>query len=252
MTVIKSQEELAIEPIESIESIDSIEELRRKLAAVTLELRNTQLDLMDTKDDLESSQADLDAALSNLEEKELELKNTKLAPANSEYARQVAKVELDKELSSHAETKLELKNIKGALVNSERAHQEANRDRVMPRTHKEQEVFIVVKFQIPQPRFRIFAMKRQTVDRVLKQFFADHANLDPIEIKKLRFDPSPRGENVIQHMRRDKDAPIKLTNRSFVLRDNNDTEPEMIEYITKVFNTYTDNCSEAAVVSKSE
>ncbi|KAF9350961.1 hypothetical protein BGX26_010914 [Mortierella sp. AD094] len=77
-------------------------------------------------------------------------------------------------------------------------------------------------------------MQRQTVDRILTQFIADNANLDPIELKELRFDPSPRGENVIQHMRRDKDAPIKLTNRSFVLRG---TEPEMIAYIRKVFNS---------------
>ncbi|KAF9409505.1 hypothetical protein BGZ76_005675, partial [Entomortierella beljakovae] len=52
-------------------------------------------------------------------------------------------------------------------------------------------------------------------------------------------DPSPRGENVIQHMRRDKGAPIKLTNRCFVLRSKDNTEPEMIEYITKGFHTYT-------------
>ncbi|KAG0011733.1 hypothetical protein BGZ80_000453 [Entomortierella chlamydospora] len=133
----------------------NIEKLQEKVAALTLELRNTQLDLMDTKDDLESTQADLDAALSNLEEKELD-----------EYARQGTKAELDKELSSHAETKLELQNIKDALVNSERAHQEANRNQVLPRPPKEQEVF--VKFQTPQPRLRIFTMQRQTVDRVLK------------------------------------------------------------------------------------
>ncbi|KAF9342569.1 hypothetical protein BGX26_007274 [Mortierella sp. AD094] len=50
----------------------AIEALRRKLAAVSLELRNTQVDLMDAKDNLESSQADLDAALSNLAERERE------------------------------------------------------------------------------------------------------------------------------------------------------------------------------------
>ncbi|KAF8943718.1 hypothetical protein BGZ46_006421, partial [Entomortierella lignicola] len=70
-------------------------------------------------------------------------------------------------------------------------------------------------------------------------FIDDNAELDPIEIKELRFDPSPRGENVIQHMRRDKDAPIKVTNRSFVLRGEENSEPEMIEYIIKMFNTYT-------------
>ncbi|KAF9998521.1 hypothetical protein BGZ80_006764 [Entomortierella chlamydospora] len=189
---------------------------------------------MDAKDDLESTQADLDAALSSLEENDLELKNSKFALANSEYACQGTKAELDKELSSHAETKLKLHSIKDTLVNSERARQEANRNRILPRPPKEQEVFVV------------------TVDHVLKQFIADNANLDPIELKELWFDPSPRGENVIQHMRRDKDAPIKLTNRSFVLRDDNNTESEIIEYITKVFNTYTKESPAAAVGPESD
>ncbi|KAF9435901.1 hypothetical protein BGZ76_005295, partial [Entomortierella beljakovae] len=211
----------------------NIERLQEKVAALTLQLRNTQLDLMDVKDDLESTQADLDEALCNLEEKEQELKNSELALANSEYARQATKTELNDELSAHVETKLKLQNVKDALVNSERARLEANRNRVLPRLPKEQEVFVVVKFQTPQPRFRIFTMQRRTVDRTLKQFIAENADLDPIELKKLRFDPSPRGENVIQHMRRDKDAPIKLTNRSFVLRSEDNTEAEMIAYIRK-------------------
>ncbi|KAF9172170.1 hypothetical protein BGX21_006281 [Mortierella sp. AD011] len=216
----------------------NIEKLQEELAALMLELRDTKQDLLDAEEALESTQADLDVALSNLVERELELENTKAALANSEHARQDARAELDKEPSGHAKTKLELQNIKDTLVNCERARQEANRNRVLPRPPKEQEVFAVVKLQIPQPRFRIFTIQRQTVGRILKQFITDNADLDPIELKKLRFDPSPRGENIIQHMRRDKNAPIKLTNRSFVLRDKN-TEPEMIEYITKAFNTYT-------------
>ncbi|KAF9910907.1 hypothetical protein BX616_010752 [Lobosporangium transversale] len=198
---------------------------------------------MDAKDDLESTQSDLDTALSNLEEKELELKNSKLALANSEYARQGTKAELDKELSSHAETKLELQNVKDAFVNCERALQEANQNRVLPRPSKDQEIFVVLKFQKPQPLpvggFRIFAQQRKLIDGRVKQFITDNPELDAIEVKELRFDPSPRGDNVIQHMRRDKDAPIKLNNRSFVLRSENNTEAEMIGYITKVFHTYT-------------
>ncbi|KAF9199338.1 hypothetical protein BGZ49_010564, partial [Haplosporangium sp. Z 27] len=214
----------------------NIDKLQEELAALTLELRNERQDLLDAEKDLESTQVDLDTALSNLAERDLELENTKAALSNSDHARQEAKAKLDKELSAHAETKLELQNIKDALVNSERARQEANRNRL----------------QTPQPRFRIFTMQRQTVDRILKQFIADNANLDPIELKNLRFDPSPKGENVIQHMRRDKDAPIKLTNRSFVLRGDNNTEPEMIEYITKVFNTYTKDSPAAAANLESD
>ncbi|KAF8970750.1 hypothetical protein BGZ46_010403 [Entomortierella lignicola] len=221
----------------------NIDKLQEKVAALTLQLRNTQLDLMDVKDDLESTQADLDTALSNLVEKEQELKNSELAFANSEYARQVAKAELNEELSAHAETKLKLQNIKNELVNSERARQEANRNRVLPRPPKDQEVFVVLRFKKPQPLpvggFRIFAQQRKLIDIKVNQFIADNPELDAVKVKELRFDPSPRGENVIQHMKRDKDAPIKLKYRSFVLRGNDNTEPEMIEYITKVFHTYT-------------
>ncbi|KAF9999548.1 hypothetical protein BGZ80_002866 [Entomortierella chlamydospora] len=130
----------------------------------------------------------------------------------------------------------------------------ANRDRVLPRPLKEQEVFVVVKFQIPQKLsiggFRIFTLQRQTVDRRLKKLIADNNKLGSVELKMLRFDPSLRGENAIQHMRRDKDAPIEFNNRSFVLRGNSNIE--MIEYITKVFNAYTDDYSEGAVSSESD
>ncbi|KAF9138498.1 hypothetical protein BGX20_007772, partial [Mortierella sp. AD010] len=117
----------------------AIEAIRRKLAAVTLELRNTQLDLMDAKDDLESTQEELASALSCL-----------------------------------TETQLELQNTKDALANSERARQEANQNRVLTRPHRKQEVFVVLRFQKPQSPpvggFRIFALQRKAVDRTLTQF----------------------------------------------------------------------------------
>ncbi|KAF9370962.1 hypothetical protein BGX21_005337 [Mortierella sp. AD011] len=72
-----------------------------------------------------------------------------------------------------------------------------------------------------------------------------------VELKKLYFDPSSRGENAIQSMRREKDTQIEFNNRSFVLRANNNIEPEMIEYITKAFDAYTDDCPAAAVSPES-
>ncbi|KAF8955974.1 hypothetical protein BGZ46_002500 [Entomortierella lignicola] len=184
-------------------------------------------------------QADLDSALCTLAERELELGNSKAAFADCEHACKDARAAVDGETSSHVKTKLELRNMKDALANSERARQEANANRFLPRPPREQEVFVVIRLQTLQPRYRIFTIQRQTVDRVLKQFIDDNAELNPVEVKEMRFDPSPRGENVIQHMRRDKEAPIKVSNRSFILRDDKSSEPEMIEYITKVFNTYT-------------
>ncbi|KAF9410999.1 hypothetical protein BGZ76_005403 [Entomortierella beljakovae] len=202
MTVAKVQEDPAIE------------ELRRKLAAVTLQLGNTQLDLMDAKDDLESSKADLDTALSSLLEKKRELENTKAALASSERAR----------------------------LNSEHACLEANRDRVLSRPHGKQEVFIVLKFQQPQPLpvggYRLFALQRKAVDRTLNQFIGDNPELDAVEAEGLRFDRSPRGENVYQQMKGDKAAPIEFSRRNFTLKDGR-SEKEMISYIQKVFSTHT-------------
>ncbi|KAF9149372.1 hypothetical protein BGX20_006008, partial [Mortierella sp. AD010] len=192
---------------ETAQEDPAIEALRRELAAVSLELRNTQLDLKDVEDDLEFIQAERDTALSSL-----------------------------------AETQLELQNARDALANSEYARREANQNRVISRPCKEQEVFVVLKFQKPQPPpvggFRIFAQQRKVVDRRLKQFIADNPELDAVEVEELRFDRSPRGENVIQHMRRDKDAPIKLSRRNFILKDGK-MEDEMVEYITQVYNTHT-------------
>ncbi|KAF9993320.1 hypothetical protein BGZ80_010561 [Entomortierella chlamydospora] len=228
-----------------------IETLQRKLEAVSFELRNTQLDLMDAnddlmdvKDDLESTQAERDTTLSSLTETQLELQNTKDALANSERAHRTA-------LSSLTETQLELQKARDALASSEHARREANQNRVMSRPRKDQEVFVVLKFQKPQELpiggFRIFTQQRKIIDRTLSQFFANNPKLDAIEVEELRFDHSPRGGNVIQHMRLDKNAPIKITNRNFVLKDHK-TEDEMIEYITKVFNTHTQENSTASTV----
>ncbi|KAF9896135.1 hypothetical protein BX616_008069 [Lobosporangium transversale] len=192
---------------ETAQEDPSIEALRRELAAVSLVLRNTQQDLKDVEDNLAYIQAERNTALFSL-----------------------------------AETKLDLQNARDALANSERARREANQDRVISRPCKEQEVFVILKFQKPQPSpvggFRIFAQQRKVVDRRLKQFIADNPELDAVDVEELRFDRSPRGENVIQHMRRDKDAPIKLSRRNFILKDGK-TEDEMVEYITRVFNTHT-------------
>ncbi|KAF9343087.1 hypothetical protein BGX26_006287, partial [Mortierella sp. AD094] len=144
-----------------------IEALRRKLAAVSLELRNTKLDLMDARDNLESCQADLDAATSSLKEKELELQNTKDALHNSQQARRADK-----------------------------------RNQVVPRSYKLEEVFVVLRFQqsqsLPVGGYRLFTWQGMAVDRALRQFFADHSDLDASEVEELRFDRSPRGENVYQ------------------------------------------------------
>ncbi|KAF9426122.1 hypothetical protein BGZ76_002902 [Entomortierella beljakovae] len=212
----------------------TVEAIRKKLNAVSLELRNSRLELTDSQEDLEFAQSELETMQTSLSETQLELQNIKDALANSEQARRIA-------LSSLAETQLDLQNARDALANSEHSRREANQNRVISRPRKEQEVFAVLKFQKPQDLptggFRIFAQQRKVIDHTLDQFIADNPKLAAIEVKELRFDPSPRGENVIQHMRRDKDAPIKLKNRSFVLKDPK--EEMMIEYITAVYKTHT-------------
>ncbi|KAF9343692.1 hypothetical protein BGX26_005346, partial [Mortierella sp. AD094] len=177
-------------------------------------LRNTKQDLLDAEDDLESSQADLSAALSSLVERELELGNTKVALANSGHAR----------------------------LNAERACLEANRERVLSRPHRKQEIFVVLKFRKPQPLpvggYRFFALQRMAVDRTLDQFIADNPELDAIEVEALRFDRSPRGENVYQQMKGDKAAPIEFSRRDFILKKSK-VEEEMVAYVQQVFNTHT-------------
>ncbi|KAF9425769.1 hypothetical protein BGZ76_003081, partial [Entomortierella beljakovae] len=116
---------------------------------------------------------------------------------------------------AHAETKLKLQNIKNELVNSKRARQEANLNRVLLRPPKDQEVFVVLTFrkplQLPVEGFRIFAQQQKLIKSRVNQFIANNPELEAVEVKELRFDPSPK--------------------------DN--TELEMIEYLTKVIHTYT-------------
>ncbi|KAF9354652.1 hypothetical protein BGX26_007513 [Mortierella sp. AD094] len=169
---------------------------------------------MDTQEDLESTQAELETVQSSL-----------------------------------AETHLELQNNKAALANSERARQAANRDRVLPRPHGKQEIFVVFKFQNPQElpigRYRLFAVQRNAVNGAIKQFKTKNPELDAVEIEELRFDRSPRGENVYQQMKYDNAAPIKFSRRNFILKDGK-TEEEMITYIRQIFGTFTQENSTAS------
>ncbi|KAF9090091.1 hypothetical protein BGX29_011681 [Mortierella sp. GBA35] len=178
----------------------AIEALRIELAAVSLELRSTQLDLMDANDSLVSTQEELEDTLAKLDE-----------------------------------TQLELQNTRDALTNSERARQESNRDRILTRPPRQQEVFVVLKFRSPQPLpvggYRLFTLQQKAVDRTLNQFKADNPELDAIVMDKLRFNRSPRGHNVFQRIKDDKKAPIKSSRRNFVLKEGH-TEDEMVEYIT--------------------
>ncbi|KAF9403399.1 hypothetical protein BGZ94_004622 [Podila epigama] len=194
MTVNKSEE-------------SAMEALRKKLAAVSLDLRNTQLDLEDANDDLASAQEELQDTRARLSETELRLQNTQ-----------------------------------DALVASEHARQEANLDRVLARPPREQEVFVVLKFRSPQPLpvggYRLFTLQEKAVERTLNQFIADHPELDAVVMDELRFDRSARGHNVFQHVKDDKKSPIKSSRRNFILKDDH-TEDEMIEYISSVFNTHT-------------
>lgn len=184
-----------------------MEALRKKLAAVSLDLRNTQLNLEDANDDLASAQEELQDTRARLDETELRLQSTQ-----------------------------------DALVASERARQEANLDRILARPPRQQEVFVVLKFRSPQSLpvggYRLFTLREKAVERTLNQFIADHPELDAIVMDELRFDRSARGHNVFQHVKDDKESPIKSSRRNFILKDGH-TEDEMIEYITSVFNTHT-------------
>ncbi|KAG0344293.1 hypothetical protein BGZ54_005925, partial [Gamsiella multidivaricata] len=139
------------------------------------------------------------------------------------------------------ETQLELQNTQDALANSKRACRAANLDRILTRPPKQQEVFVVLKFRSPQPLpvggYRLFTLQRKAVERTVNQFIADNLELDAVVMDELRFDRSPRGHNVFQHVKDDKNAPIKSSRRNFILKDGH-TENEMIEYITSVFNTH--------------
>ncbi|CAO3572370.1 unnamed protein product [Mortierella alpina] len=184
----------------------TMEALRKKLEAVSLELRNTQLDLMDANDCLASTQEELEDTQAHLKE-----------------------------------TQLELQNAQEALANSERARQAANLDRILARPPRQQEVFVVLKFQSPQPLpvggYRLFTLQEKAVERTLNQFIADNPELDAVVMDRLRFNRSPRGHNVFQQVKDDKKSPIKSSRRNFILKDDR-TEDEMIEYITSVFKTH--------------
>ncbi|KAG0247521.1 hypothetical protein BG011_001364 [Mortierella polycephala] len=194
-------------PKKSDSQESELEALAKRLEAVSLDLRNMQLDLEDANDDLVSAQEELEDT----------------------------RVKLN-------ETELELKNAQDALAASEVARRAANRDRVVARPENKQEVFAVLKFRRPQPlpvgAFRLFALQRKAVQSTLSLFIANNPDLDAVEVDELRFDRSPRGQYVYQHMMDDKLAPIKFSRRNFELKDGH-TEDEMVEYILSVFNTHT-------------
>jgi hypothetical protein len=105
----------------------------------------------------------------------------------------------------------------------------------------------VLKFRQSQPLpiggYRLFALQRKSVDRTLDHFIAENPELDAIEVNELRFDRSPRGENVYQQMKDDKTAPIEFSRRNFILKEDK-TEEEMIAYIQQIFNTHTQNLAQ--------
>ncbi|KAG0374333.1 hypothetical protein BGX24_010523 [Mortierella sp. AD032] len=172
-----------------------LEALTARLEAVSLDLRNTRLDLEGANDDLASAQEELEDT----------------------------RVKLD-------ETELKLQNTQDALTASETARRTANRDRVIARPESKQEIFAVLKFRRPQPlpvgAYRLFALQRKAVRSTLDQFVAKNPDLDAVEVDELRFDRSPRGQYVYQHMMDDKHAPIKFSRRRFVIKDGH-TEDEM-------------------------
>ncbi|KAF9317312.1 hypothetical protein BG006_003396 [Podila minutissima] len=79
--------------------------------------------------------------------------------------------------------------------------------------------------------------KQKAVERALNQFIAETPELDAVVMDRLRFDRSPRGHNVLRHVKDAKESSIKSSRRNFILKDGH-TEDEMIEYITSVFNTH--------------
>ncbi|KAG0256423.1 hypothetical protein BGZ95_005500, partial [Linnemannia exigua] len=56
--------------------------------------------------------------------------------------------------------------------------------------------------------FRLFALQRKAVRSTLDQFIVKNPDLDAVEVDELRFERSPRGQYVYQHMMDDKHAPI--------------------------------------------
>ncbi|KAG0300828.1 hypothetical protein BGZ98_008838 [Dissophora globulifera] len=173
-----------------------METLRKRLAAVSL-------DLMDANDALVSTQEELEDAQAKLEE-----------------------------------TQLKLQDVEAARANSERARLAANQERVLKRPPRHQEVFVVLKFRSPVGGYRLFTLQQKSEKRTLDQFITDNPELDATIMDSLRFERSPRGQFVYQHMKDDKKAPIKFSRRNFSIEAGH-TEDEMIKYITSVFNTHT-------------
>ncbi|KAF9547450.1 hypothetical protein EC957_008460 [Mortierella hygrophila] len=87
--------------------------------------------------------------------------------------------------------------------------------------------------------------ERKAIRSTLDQFIAKNPNLDAAEMDELRFDRSPRGQYVYQHMMDDKHAPIMFSRRRFVVKDGH-TEDEVKTYILDVFNTHTREWEAAA------
>ncbi|KAF9353562.1 hypothetical protein BGX26_008665 [Mortierella sp. AD094] len=142
------------------------------------------------------------------------------------------------------DVKDELKNTKDALAASVRSSLEANRHRVIDRPHRNQEVFVILKFQQPQPlpdgAYRLFWRQQKAVDRVLDELIAKNPKFGAIRMEELRFECSPRGQFVYQHMKDDKSAPIEFSRTHSILKDGK-TEEEMVAYVRQVFHMHTQN-----------
>jgi len=91
---------------------------------------------------------------------------------------------------------------------------------------------------MPNGAYRVFTLQQKSVQSTLAKFIANNVQKDAVEMDDLRFDRSPRGQFVYQHIMGDKDAPIKFSRRNFIVKDGK-TEEDLIEYITLVFNTHT-------------
>ncbi|KAI7816175.1 hypothetical protein BC939DRAFT_533755 [Gamsiella multidivaricata] len=155
-----------------------------------------------------SEEAIIEALRKNLEAVSLDLRNTQLDLLEANDSLASTQEELEDTEAKLEETQLELQNTRDALANTERARQAANLDR------------------------------RKDVERSLKRFIAKNPELDAVIMDELRFDRSPRGHHVYQHIKDDKDAPIEFSRRNFALK-NGHTEDDVIEYIAIVYNTHT-------------
>lgn len=166
------------------------------------------MDLVDAKDYLESCQAGLDTVTSSL-----------------------------------VEVQLELENARDALVNSERARQTVNLDRVLPRPRREQEVFVVLRFQQPQPLpvggYHLSILWRKVMDRILSQLIADNSELDAAVVEELRFDRSPRSQSTETNYHpgqypKFEEIEARLQSMTMEIRSINNTLKDVIVEFTPV------------------